>query len=137
MSRTAQEEKMFQHYCRQPGTRINAIMTLIESGFSDADIADMVGHKNSKGQSDTKAYDIAVYRKALNGELCRLMVWEQQATVRLAREERDRKILELYAQGHKAEELAELFGVTEARIYHITSAAGWSGHRSKKGVKLV
>lgn len=137
MSRTEHEEKMFQHYCRRPGTRINDIMVLIESGFSDEEIADMVGHKNSKGQSNTKAYDIAVCRKALNGELCRLTVWEQQANVRLAREERDRKILELYAQGHKAEELADMFGVTEARIYHITSAAGWNGHRSKKGVKLV
>ena len=137
MSRTAYEEKMFQHYCRQPGTRINDIMVLIESGFSDAEIADIIGHKNSKGQSDTKAYDIKVYRKALHGDLCRLMVWEQQSNVRLGREERDRTIAELWAEGHKAAELAEMFGITEARIYRITHAAGWEGHRSKKGVKLI
>ena len=76
---------MFQRYCRQPGTRINDIMVLIESGFSDEEIAGIVGTKKKDGCMDTQALDIAVYRKALHGDLCRLATWEDPMENRLAR----------------------------------------------------
>ena len=75
MSRTVQEEKMFQRYCRQPGTRINDIMTLIEHGYSDFDIADMFDRRNDSGNHTCAADDIAVYRKAMNGELCHIATY--------------------------------------------------------------
>lgn len=79
MSRTASEEKWFRIYCRKPGTRINDIMTLIEHGFSDYDIADLLDKRNETGNRTCAAEDIAVYRKALNGELCKIATYELQA----------------------------------------------------------
>lgn len=85
MSRTAHEEKMFQLYCRQLGTRINDIMTLIESGFTDEEIAAIIGTKKANGILDTLPSDIAVYRKALRGDLCRMATWEDPMKNRLQR----------------------------------------------------
>lgn len=85
MSRTEHEEHMFYCYCRQPKTRINDIMTLIESGFTDEEIAAIVGTKKANGILDTSASDIAVYRKVLHGDLCRLATWEDPMENRLQR----------------------------------------------------
>jgi len=54
-------QTVFEKCCRQPGTRINWIMTRIEQGWTDEDIAAKAG---------TTARVIAVYRKALTGTLC-------------------------------------------------------------------
>ena len=53
-------QEAFKRYCRIHGSRINAIMTLIERGWTDEQIAD---------RFHTTARTITVYRKALNGEL--------------------------------------------------------------------
>ena len=60
----AMDNEAFVRMCRQRGTRCDAIMSLIEGGLSDAEIA--------MRYRDTSARDISVYRKALRGELCDL-----------------------------------------------------------------
>lgn len=50
----------FDLYCRQPGTRINAIMEMIDQGWGDPEIALAF---------DTDAETIAVFRKAHDGKL--------------------------------------------------------------------
>lgn len=69
----------FELRCRQPGTRINAIMTRLERGESEADIAD---------RYHTTVGTIHVYRKALEGKLSRGrlgMPHEDNAMAKLAK----------------------------------------------------
>lgn len=54
------ENRSFDYYCRVPGTRCNAIMTMLERGYSDEVVA-------MKFKTDTPT--ISVYRKALEGKL--------------------------------------------------------------------
>ena len=69
----------FELRCRQPGTSINAIMTRLERGESEADIAD---------RYHTTVGTIHVYRKALEGKLSRGrlgMPHEDNAMAKLAK----------------------------------------------------
>lgn len=52
--------ELFVENCRRRGTRIDAIMTMIEGGATDRQVADKFG---------TQPKTIRVYRKALMGEL--------------------------------------------------------------------
>ena len=60
---------IFEMRCRQKGTRINWIMTMIERGLDDKEIAERVRHR-TKQPCDRKT--IRVYRQALYGQLCDL-----------------------------------------------------------------
>ena len=58
---------IFEMRCRQKGTRINWIMTMIERGLDDKEIAERV-RARTKHPCDKRT--IRVYRKALYGQLC-------------------------------------------------------------------
>ena len=68
---------VFTKYCRRPRTRCNDIMQLIDSGFTDKEIAAAVSRLPSKvrGQNPNAGCDavtISVYRKAHDNRLCDL-----------------------------------------------------------------
>ena len=110
------------------GTRCNDIMQLIDMGFTDAEIADMVSQMPRKGLGPNpnpgcSARTISVYRKAHDDKLCKLEAhvfdWPNEA--------RDRKIGELHDGGMKPVKIAAELGVSidvvryalKRRAYHL------------------
>ena len=75
---------IFEQRCRQKGTRINWIMTMIELGLDDKEIAARVRTRTGM-PCDRKT--INVYRKALEGRLCDMRTGRgnQSMAVSLAR----------------------------------------------------
>lgn len=116
MSRTARDERLYQMYCRQPGTRINDIMTMIEAGYSDEAIAACFDRLNNQGAHTCIASDIAVYRKAHDGKLSKpigtAFHWGDH-------KRRDAYIAALRSMGWMRKEIAALFGLGTKAINDI------------------
>ena len=103
----------FERYCRRPGTRCNDIMRLIDMGFTDAEIADMVSQMPHKGRGQNPnvgcdAVTISVYRKAHDNKLAKLAVYS------LKRDdgERDMLIHKMHEGGMKPVKIAAELGVS-------------------------
>ena len=103
----------FYKYCRRQGTRCNDIMQLIDMGFTDAEIADMVSQMPHKGRGmnpniGCSAKTIRVYRKAHDNKLCKPSLY----TLRQPDVDRDRKIGEMHDGGMKPVKIAAKLGVS-------------------------
>ena len=64
----ADSKVIFDRYIR-PGSRCEKIVTGIRMGMTDEELAARFDRKNIQGGSTCLPSDIAVYRKALNGQL--------------------------------------------------------------------
>lgn len=97
--------KAMEEYCRIPGTRCNAIMSMIEKGFSLESVA-------KKFHTDEAT--VRVYKKAMEGKL----TWlggdsERVISMReLALQKRRSKVIEYYYAGLKYREIAEAMGIS-------------------------
>ena len=113
MTNSVYAETAFERYCRKPGTRCNDIMRLIDMGFTDAEIADIVSQMPSKvrGQNPNAGCDavtISVYRKAHDNKLCKLAVY----TLKRVDEQRDLIIWAMHDGGMKPVKIAAELGVS-------------------------
>lgn len=101
--------EIFAAKCRQKGTRIDAIMTRIERGESNREIAERYGADDET---------IEVYRKALEGRLCDLDSGRAaQAETKSLREERYRQVVGMYyAQGMRQFEIADALGLSKGTV---------------------
>lgn len=104
----------FEHFCRQPGTRCNEIMTLIEHGYSNRVIADMFG---------TSANTISVYRKAYEGKLCQILMDTTTWHKSMMHDENKRMIYELHDQGMKPVKIAAELNVSIDSVRHALKSA--------------
>lgn len=88
----------FDLYCRQKGTRINAIMEMIDQGWGDPEIAIAF---------DTDAETIAVYRKAHDGKLT--TGWDGDP--------RRGDVYEMTMEGYRADEIAKALHLDKSTVY--------------------
>lgn len=101
----------FEDYCRVPGTRCNTIMTLIERGATNAEIA----ARFSGPWADVDETVIEVYRKALEGRLSKGSANPEGAGGKPTEAER-LAVAMLKASGATQKEIAERLGITEGRV---------------------
>ena len=101
--------EIFAAKCRQKGTRIDDIMTRIERGESNRDIAERYGADDET---------IEVYRKALEGRLCDLSSGRAAiAETKNLREERYRQVVGMYyVRGMRQCDIAQALGVTKGTV---------------------
>lgn len=103
----------FYRYCRRPGTRCNDIMQLIDMGFTDEEIAELVSQIPSKVRglnpnAGCSAETISVYRKAHDNRLCDLT----ERAANQANDERDSLIWAMHDSGARPTKIAEALGVS-------------------------
>ena len=109
MKVTYEDRPIFDQNCRNKGTRIDRIMTMLEHGYSDAAIAI---------KYNTTASTIAVYRKALNGTLCTLtprfnfVSDPNHAVTRMW-------VMSLYDDGYTRHEIADRLHVNYTTVVNI------------------
>ena len=97
--------KATREYCRIPGTRCNAIMSMIEKGFSLETVA-------KKFHTDEAT--VKVYKKAMEGKLTwlggdSLLVIRRRDK---AMDMRRARVIEYYYAGLKYREIAEAMGIS-------------------------
>lgn len=98
-------------YCRKPGTRINAIMTLLEQGKSHEYIA----HKYK-----TTEATIAVYEKALKGELSTFCPYDlDEKNDKIITGEKIARIITAYKAGVQQKDIARQNGLSRSQMDNI------------------
>ena len=100
------EERM-RPYCRMPGTRINAIMTMIERGVSLERIARRYG---------TTVETVMVYAKALKGELCEMAALDLETRIRYIPQERVDMVTADYKAGRSYADIARRTNLSKSQV---------------------
>ncbi len=106
----------FEKYCRDPGTRCNWIMSMIEDGLSDKQIAQRVSDSSKFGRNymqnaGTRANTIAVYRKAYENKLC--VIAKMEARPHKVYEALKAEVLKLHADGMKPKQIQDKLKVSK------------------------
>lgn len=126
-SMVGSREAGFFQLCRMPGSRCNAIMTDIEHGLSDKEIA-------VKYHTDTET--ARVYRKALNGELPEGRDEPANGGRRPGEEEPElyRQVIQMRCDGYGKKEICDELHIRWAKVEKFIEMYAAETNRSGKHI---